>query len=134
VGLCIIPILPAAFLEVVCSAVICLVSKRNACYHIDEKVLEVGPLASVFPCSQSRILDHMVTMRGFDYSISDMSRASGVGLKTALGIVHDLAAQGVIFKTRSVGKANMFKLNLESMQAKSISKLAFEIAKKRAHA
>lgn len=93
--------------------------------------LEVGPLTSVFPCSESRILDHMVTMKDFDYSITDISRISGVGFKTTLGIVHKLEDQEVFLKTRNVGKANMYKLNLESTQSKYISNLAFEIAKKR---
>jgi|GEM_PF-4631788 transposase-like protein len=43
---------------------------------------EIGPLASLFPCSESKILDHMVTMKGLDYSISDISRISGVNFKT----------------------------------------------------
>jgi len=97
----------------------------------EEKDLEVGPLTSVFPCSESKILDHMVTMRDFDYSISDISRISGVGFKTTLGIIHKLEDQGVFLKTRNVGKANMYKLNMESLQSQHISHLAFEIAKKR---
>ena len=102
--------------------------------NLKTKTVEAGPLTSVFPCSQSRILDHMVTMRDFDYSVSDISRTSGVGIKTALGVVHGLETQGVLLRTRNVGKAIMYKLNLDSTQAKSISKLAFEIAKMRARA
>ena len=98
------------------------------------KALEVGPLTSRFPCSQTRILDHMVTMKDFDYSIADMSRISGVGLKTAGNVVHELAAQGVLEHTRFIGRASMFKFNLQSAQGKSISKLAFDIAKERAKA
>lgn len=96
-----------------------------------EEDLEVGPLTSVFPCSESKILDHMVTMRDFDYSISDISRISGVGFKTTLGIVHKLEDQGVFLKTREVGKAIMYILNMESPQSQHISHLAFETAKKR---
>ena len=97
-----------------------------------ETDLEVGPLTSVFPCSESKILDHMVTMKDFDYSTSDISRISGVGFKTTLGIVHRLANQGVFLKTRNVGKAKMYTLNPDSIQSKYISNLAFETAKKRA--
>lgn len=92
---------------------------------------EIGPLTSVFPCSESKILDHMVTMKDFDYSISDISRISGVNFKTTLGIIHKLEEQDVIKKTRTVGKALMYKLNPSSSQAKSISTLTLEIAKKR---
>lgn len=99
-----------------------------------KKTAEVGPLATVFPYSEFRILDHMVTMKDFDYSISDISRISGVGFKTTLNVVHNLADLGVLKKTRQVGNAILYKLNPESPQAKSISKLAFEIAKKRIRA
>lgn len=92
---------------------------------------EIGPLASVFPCSESKILDHVATMRGLDYSISDISRISGVNFKTTLNIIHKLEEQEVIKKTRTVGKAMMYMLNENSPQAKSIGRLAFEIAKKR---
>lgn len=93
---------------------------------------ETGPLTSIFPCSESRILDHMVTMRDFDYSISDISKISRVGFKTTLNVVHKLENQGVLKRTRNIGNAILYKLNQDSAQAKSISKLAFEIAKKRA--
>ena len=93
---------------------------------------EIGPLASIFPCSESKILDHVVTMRDFDYSISDISKISRVGFKTTLNVVHKLENQGVLKRTRNIGNAILYKLNQDSAQAKSISKLAFEIAKKRA--
>lgn len=96
-----------------------------------KNIAEVGPLASIFPCSESRILDHTVTMKDFDYSISDISKITGVSFKTTLNIVHKLEDKGVLKKTRQIGNAILYKLNPDSAQAKSISKLAFEIAKKR---
>lgn len=96
-----------------------------------KNITEVGPLASAFPYSEFRILDHMVTMKDFDYSISDISKISGVGFKTTLNIVHKLEDQGILKRTRQIGNAILYKLNPNSAQAKSISKLAFEIAKKR---
>ena len=101
--------------------------KKTASKHI----MEIGPLASTFPCSESRILDHIVTMKDFDYSISDISKISEVGFKTTLNIVHRLEDQGVLKRTRKIGNAILYKLNPDSAQAKSIGHLAFEIAKKR---
>lgn len=103
-----------------------LTSKKSTSKNVD-----VGPLASTFPCSESRILDHMVTMKDYDYSISDISKISGVGFKTTLNIVHKLEDQEVLKRTRNIGNAILYKLNLDSVQSRSISKLAFEIAKKR---
>ena len=96
------------------------------------KILEKGPLESVFPGSTSKILDFLATFKDWDYSISDISRNTGLSFKTALGEVKNLESQDVIFKTRNVGKANMYKLNLDSNQGHYIDKLIFEIAKKRA--
>ncbi|HEX5358502.1 MAG TPA: hypothetical protein VFW99_01150 [Candidatus Nitrosotalea sp.] len=98
---------------------------------VSKNMTEIGPLASTFPCSESKILDHMVTMKDFDYSISDISKISGIGFKTTLNIVHKLEDQGILKRTRKIGNAILFKLNPDSAQAKSIGKLAFEIAKKR---
>lgn len=96
-----------------------------------DTVLEMGPLASIFPCSVSKILDFLVTFRDYDYSISDISKNSGVGFKTTLNEIHRLEDQGVVQNTRTVGKAIMYKLNPASNQAKSISKLAIDIATRR---
>jgi len=105
------------------------VNNKNAS---KSKVLENGPLESVFPGSTSKILDFLATFKDWDYSISDISRNSGLSFKTALGEIKNLESQDVILKTRNVGKANMYKLNLDSNQGHYIDKLIFEIAKKRA--
>ena len=97
-----------------------------------KKALELGPLESVFPCSTSKILDFLVTFKDFDYSISDISKNSGVGFKTTLHEIRKLEEAGVIQRTRTVGKAIMYRLNADSPQARSIQALAFEIASKRA--
>lgn len=97
----------------------------------NSKVLEIGPLENVFPCSESKILDFLVTFQDYDYSISDIAENSGVGFKTTLGVVKHLEDQQVIINTRNVGRALMFKLNTESNQAKSISTLALNIATRR---
>jgi len=96
------------------------------------KVLEKGPLESVFPCSTSKVLDFLATFKDWDYSISDIAKNSGLSFKTALGEIKNLEQQGVIVQTRIVGKAIMYKLNLESIQVQYIDKLILEIAKKRA--
>ena len=95
-------------------------------------VLESGPLQTVFPCSTSKILDFMVTFHRYDYSISDIAKNSGITFKTALNEIRKLEAQGIIKKTRTVGKAIMYQYYLESSQAKSIRKLALDTAAKTA--
>ena len=101
----------------------------NPSLQIEEK--SSGSLKSIFPCSSSKILDHMVAMSEFDYSISDISNIAGVGFKTTLNVVHKLEEHGVLKRTRQVGNAILYKMNPDSAQAKLITSLAFEIAKKR---
>jgi len=96
-----------------------------------DTVLEIGPLESVFPGSVSKILDFLVIFRDYDYSISDISKNSGVGFKTTLNEIHRLEDQGVVQNTRNVGKATMYKLNPVSNQVKTINKLAMDIATRR---
>ncbi len=98
--------------------------------HAVDQQLEgdVGPLANILPCSESRILDHMIIMKAFDYSITDIANMSGVGIKTTLRIVHRLESDGVLLRTRSVGRAIMFKINPDSERAKTLERLSFQVA------
>ena len=96
------------------------------------KALQNGPLESVFPGSTSKILDFLATFKDWDYSVSDIAKNSGVSFKTALNEIRNLEQQSVVSRTRIVGKATMYKLNLESKQGFYIDKLIFEIATKRA--
>jgi DNA-binding Lrp family transcriptional regulator len=99
---------------------------------IFRKVLQNGPLESVFPGSTSKILDFLATFKNWDYSVSDIAKNSGISFKTALNEIKNLEQQEVILRTRTVGKAIMYKLNLESKQGFYIDKLVLEIATKRA--
>lgn len=97
-----------------------------------KKALQNGPLESVFPGSTSKILDFLSTFKDWDYSVSDIAKNSGISFKTALNEIKNLEQQDVVFRTRTVGKATMYKLNLDSKQGLYIDKLIFEIATKRA--
>ena len=76
-------------------------------------------------------MDFLLTFRDFDYSISDIAKNSGLSFKTGLNEVRKLEEAKFIVNSRNVGKAVMFKLNMDSPQVKSLSKLAMEIATRR---
>ena len=97
-----------------------------------DKVLKLGPLESIFPGSESKVFDFLITFQKYDYSISDIAKNSGVGFKTTLGIVKRLEEKNILFQKRTVGRAKMYVLNPDSQEAKSINKLALDIATKRA--
>lgn len=96
-----------------------------------EKALELGPLESIFPCSTSKILDFMIAFSDWDYSITDIGKNSGLSFKTGFDEVKRLESQGVLIKTRVVGKAILYKLDTESEHVQDIRKLAWSIAKNR---
>lgn len=96
------------------------------------ETLEIGPLESALPCSESKILDHVITMKEFDYSVTEISRISGVGFKTTLRIVHKLEDDGVLLRTRNVGRAIMYRFNSDSRRSKFLENLACQIADERA--
>lgn len=99
---------------------------------LKNKALQNGPLESVFSGSTSKILDFLATFKNWDYSVSDISKNAGVSFKTALNEIKNLQQQDVVSRTRTVGKAIMYKLNLDSKQGFYIDKLIFELATKRA--
>lgn len=94
-------------------------------------MLKNGLLESIFHNSTSKILDFLATFKNWDYSVSDIAKNSGVSFKTALNEIKNLEQQEVLSRTRTVGKAIMYKLNLDSKQGFYIDKLVFEIATKR---
>jgi predicted DNA-binding protein YlxM (UPF0122 family) len=98
-----------------------------------QKALQLGPLEYVFPGSTSKILDFLCVFDEWDYSITDIAKNSGVSFKTAFDEIKRLEIQEVVINNRNVGKAKMYKLNLESSQSRSIRKLSLDIAVKRAN-
>ena len=96
-----------------------------------EKVLECGPLEYRFPGSRSKILDFLLTFREFDYSVTDIAKNSGLSFKTTLNEIKILKNQNVIINSRNVGKALMYKLNMDSQSVQRMDKMVMEIATER---
>lgn len=71
----------------------------------------------------------MVTMSDLDYSISGISRISR-GVQDHLGRGASSKTRK-LRRTRRVGNAVLYTLDTDSSQARSISRLAFDMAKKR---
>ena len=96
-----------------------------------EKALQCGPLEYRFPGSRSKILDFLLTFREFDYSVTDIAKNSGLSFKTTLNEIKILKNQNVIINSRNVGKALMFKLNMNSESVQRMDKMAMEITTER---
>ena len=67
-----------------------------------------------------RVLDYLITQREIDFSITDMAENAGIGRATLYRIWDNLIDNEIIMHTRNIGKAKLFKLNMEN---KKIQKL-----------
>jgi predicted transcriptional regulator len=95
-----------------------------------EKVLEEGPLERTFKGSAiAAILDFLIVYKHWDYSKTDIAKNAGVNFRTVLRLLPSLEDMGVVKRTRLVGKAQMYQINLENPVAKAFDDLAFKIAK-----
>ncbi len=67
-----------------------------------------------------KILDYLLTEREIDFSISDMARNAGIGRTTLYRIWERLVENKIIISTRIIGKAKLYKLNVENNAIKKL--------------
>lgn len=72
------------------------------------------PLEGIFRNSIARILDFLILNQDFDYSPAEMSRISGIPLRTVQRAVTHLVQKNLVKENRPVGNTTMYILNLES--------------------
>lgn len=71
-----------------------------------------------------RVLDFLITFQDFDYPMKEIAKNSGIGYTTLkLFWSRLLVERGIVVQTRVVGKAKMFKLNLENPEVEEFIKL-----------
>jgi hypothetical protein len=61
-----------------------------------------------------KLLDFFLDNPDFDYSLSDIAKNSGISWTTLHVYWKNLLRLGVVKQTRLVGKAKMYKLNIEN--------------------
>ncbi len=80
-----------------------------------------------------RVLDFLIINEEFDYSMTDIAKLSGVGYSTLKLFWNNLEKNKIIVNTREVGKAKMYKLNLENSIVKRFREFYFETTKQKVH-
>ena len=70
----------------------------------------------------------MHIFRDWDYSKQDIARNSDVSFRHALKAIDKLAEVGLIKKTRTIGRAQMYQYNMENPAAQLLQKFALELA------
>lgn len=96
-----------------------------------DEITEINPptLQKLFEDSSiAKLLDFLTLYRDFDYPKTEISKNSGVSWKTLYRLWPILEKYNLVVKTRQIGRATLYKLNVENPIAKALSKLTLEIA------
>jgi hypothetical protein len=72
------------------------------------------PLEGIFRNSIARLLDFFILNQDFDYSPAELSRITGIPLRTIQRAIAHLTAKNLIKENRPVGNTTMYILNLNS--------------------
>ena len=97
---------------------------------ISRRGLGEGPLERLLgPFSSIRILDFLSTFREFDYSIADIARNTGLSRKTVERELPRLLEYDVVESSRTVGRAQMYRMKQNSPVASKLNELIAEIAR-----
>ncbi|VVC01671.1 Uncharacterised protein [uncultured archaeon] len=75
-----------------------------------------------------KVLDFFLTFAEFDYSKSQVARETGVSRITIEPIWHELEDEGIIVKTRQIGRAMLCRLNRENPTAKALLEFSLRLA------
>jgi DNA-binding XRE family transcriptional regulator len=75
-----------------------------------------------------KVLDFFLTFPGFDYSKTQVAKEAGISRITIEKIWDGLIKRGIIIKIRSIGKAELYKLNTDNPRVKILMKIGIELA------
>lgn len=67
-----------------------------------------------------RILDFLMDNFAMDFSLTQIAKESNVAYTTLMDIIPGLIKQGIVIKTRKIGKSGLYKLNLDNPIAKAL--------------
>jgi len=78
----------------------------------------------------TRLLEFLITGREFDYSLTDLADNSGISWTTLHRILPRLEKQKIVVKTREIGRAKLYKINLRNEEVKKLVEIYDGILKK----
>ncbi len=77
-----------------------------------------------------KVVDFFLDNREFDYSLTDIAKNADIGWSTLHGFWKDLVNLGIVAKTRRIGRAELYKLDIKSPLVKKLIDLDTTISKK----
>lgn len=69
-----------------------------------------------------RLLQYLIEGRDFDYTLTDLLNA-GVSWGTLNTLVPKLLELGIVVKTRKIGRATLYKINLKNVAVRQLTEL-----------
>jgi DNA-binding transcriptional regulator YhcF (GntR family) len=87
-----------------------------------------APLERLFGSSMARLIDFFILYDQWDYSKTDIAENAQVSIRTVTRAIPYLEEHGMIKRTRTVGNAEMYQTNKESLIVQYLSKAAMAIA------
>lgn len=79
-----------------------------------------------------RVIDFLIDNHMFDFPMTEIARGSNVSYNSIKVFFNDLIKQGMIIKTRRIGKSDYYKTNIENVFIKNLIKLDWILASKTA--
>ena len=70
--------------------------------------------------SVAKILDHLARHEARDFSLTELARECGVSYRTIQRVFPILVQNELVTKTRQIGKATMYSLNLENTRMREL--------------
>lgn len=77
-----------------------------------------------------KVINFFIDNREFDYSLTDIAKNSDIGWSTLHGFWKELVTLGIVTRTRRIGRAELYKLNMNSPLVKKLIDLDMDISKK----
>ncbi|MBS3132197.1 hypothetical protein J4212_07205 [Candidatus Woesearchaeota archaeon] len=77
-----------------------------------------------------KVIDFFLDNREFDYSLTDIAKNADIGWSTLHGFWGNIVKLGIVAKTRKIGRAELYKLNLSNHLVKKLIDLDIDISKK----
>jgi len=74
-----------------------------------------------------KVLDFLITYQLFDYPLTEIAKKSEVSYSTLQTFWEKLERNGIVIKTRRVGKSDLYKLNTENPAVKQLIKLDWNL-------
>ena len=72
---------------------------------------------------ENRIIDFMIEGRGIDYTKKDIADGSEISRPTLYKILPVLVKRGVVKPTRSIGRVQLYTINMQNERVKTLLKL-----------